>query len=611
MAELIFHCPACGFAHKIDAERVAPAGTRGKCLGCSAAIIVFKDGRAESAGAPAVPQAAPGGAHPPPPPEPPSKAESPKEAAAPAPAIVQFRCPYCGAAGERTLDGIAKEGIVAACGTCVQLFRLFPDGRAEETEEEQAVRSAPAAAAQTAGSPVATGPSGGVIQYSCPFCGAPHEREKAAVPASGAEVVCRMCVMGFTVFPDGRSQAPDDAARPSAAQPPPPKVAKPDGLVLFLCPFCGKEIRVARAKIPPDGARGKCSGCQARLRLQPDGNVELDSIHGQAAQNAPPPAAPESGEQEPTRAESLGDIDNCYAHPGEIPSRACSECHRYLCDKCTSPKRIDGQIKPLVVCAACGGVAPPLPKRVRWTPFYMDLPKVFSAPLTTGALAYFAVMAGMQVLKLFCWAFSAAGLIPFMLLTVFQWVFYLEVIRDVAEGSYDFPGWPDVADIVAMLKSFMKVVLVTAISLFPVFIAGCILMAPLQALMATSGQGESPELSALMFGPMGIVVALFFFLYLFYLPLCVAIVAVFDTILPALNPVLIVKVMMRIGKPYLYAALFWAALFIFNIVLRVLLWKIGLAGGIFYEIIDVYCTLLFCYSLGRVIAENQHKIGWS
>ncbi|MCI4398784.1 MAG: DUF4013 domain-containing protein [Acidobacteria bacterium] len=463
--------------------------------------------------------------------------------------MVQFRCPYCGAAGERTMGGLAADGTIAACGTCVQLFRLYPDGRTEEAGEDDAV---PSPAAQ--------------------------------------------------------------------AHPPAVKDAEPEKgeLLLFLCPFCGNEIKVPKAKLPPEGARGKCSGCQARLRLKPDGNVELDGKQAQPySSGASAPSQTkgveqgEQGEAAHDGPEPLGDIDHCYLHPDEPPARSCVECHRYLCAKCAVERRIEGQLKPVMVCAACGGATAPLPKRVRWTPFYKDLPKVLAAPVTGGALWYFGVMVLLQIVKHFAGAIPIAGLIPFLLLTVFQWVFYLEVVRDVAGGSYEFPGWPDMSDVLAMMTSFLKVVFVTIVSLLPVFIASCILMAPLRAFMATAGPGEKPGLAPLLLGPVGVVIALFFFVYLFYLPLCVAIVAVFDTVLPALNPILIIKIMSRIGKPYVFAALFWAALFIFNAVIMILLGKAGLVGGVIYPFFDVYFTLVFCYSLGRVIAENEHKIGWS
>ncbi len=531
--------------------------------------------------------------------------------------MVQFRCPYCGAAGDRTLNGIAPEGIIAACGTCVQLFRLYPEGRTEEAGEDDSVPP-PVAKAQPPAAKETAPENGRLVQFACPFCGAPHERQSSGVPAAGMEVICRMCVMSFTLFPDGRAQAPEGAWGVTAAPPPPPKAAKAEGVLLFLCPFCGKEMKVPKTKLAPEGARGKCSGCQARLRLKADGSVELDGKQAQpqssdttAPSQAKATEPGEPGENGPGAPEPLGDIDHCHMHPDEPPTRTCVECRRYLCVKCAVQKRIEGQIKPLMVCAICGGATSLLPKRVRWTPFYKDLPKVLLSPVTGDALVYFGVMVLLQIVKHFAGAIPIAGLIPFLILTVFQWVFYLQVVREVAGGSYNFPGWPDVADIIEMMTGFVKVVLVTAISLLPVFITACILMAPIQALLATEGPGEKPSLAPLLLGPVGIVIALFFFVYLFYLPLCVAIVAVFDTVLPALNPILIIKIMARIGTPYLFAALFWMALFIFNVVLRIILGKAGLIGGIIYPFFDVYFTLVFCYSLGRVIAENEYKIGWS
>ena len=53
-----------------------------------------------------------------------------------------------------------------------------------------------------------------------------------------------------------------------------------------------------------------------------------------------------------------------------------------------------------------------------------------------------------------------------------------------------------------------------------------------------------------------------FVFYLVYLPICVAIVALFETVLPGLNPILIFRIISRIGPPYFMAVALWGSLIV-------------------------------------------------
>ncbi len=655
MGELIFRCPACSFSHKIDSARVPAAGVKGACRGCGAPLAVYPDGRVEGALSPAAPAAAPA---------------PPREPGASA--LARFRCPYCGSSGERPVDGLDPAGTIAACGTCVQNFRLFPDGRTEEADGGAAPAPAPPAVAPP---PV----PGDLLQVACPFCGTPHERPRSDFDPSGTEIACRVCVMPFTVFPDGRVVEPPGAAGPPPA--PPAKSALPPGVLAFSCPRCGKELRLPKEKLPSAGARGKCAGCQTRILLKPDGSAErieeskpaptgdftrwqlqagaaaagpfslqevseligtgavkpqsvLRPVGGEwaaavafapiaalfgagggtpAASRPPAGATPAAGGEEGTAIEQvveLGSLDRCYAHADRYPERTCTQCNRHLCEECVVQKPFQGQVKPLPVCGACGGPTALLPKRIRWTPFYMDLGQVFAAPLKGYALLYLGFVFLLQVAKAVAGA-SPFGLLTLFFISVFQWVVYLQVIRGVANGSYELPEWPDSSHLGDMLTGFLKVVLVSLISLLPVLIVACILIGPMMGLMAATGATGNPAVAGLALGPVGFLFLLFFFFYLFYLPICIGIVAVFDTMVPALNPAVILRVIYRIGLPYVYAAMLWLALSIFNITVAYFAAAIPLLGAVAAALVDVYTTLVFCYSLGRVIAENDHKIGWA
>jgi len=723
MAELVFRCPGCGFAHKIDGARVPVEGIRGSCRGCSSPLKVFPDGRVEGA-PPPQPSAAPAAEQtllaaprrtlppvpdpaPPPPPPPPqtvafepprayppspddarssrtaplSRMEEPP-APPPVPGLVPFRCPYCGAAAERPREEIAAEGTRSVCGTCVQFFLLYQDGRTVETDEEGAAApSVPPPAATVAGPAPSSGP---LVLFACPFCGAPLEREVGGMPAGGIEVACSVCVQLFRIFPDGRVEEPSSAAstpweapegsgRPAPPVPPPAPVDP--GTLLFRCPVCGKEIRLARERVPAAGARGKCSGCHTRLLLHPDGTAEEaaraapsgdltrwyyrfgadelgpfslveigELVRSRAVQPktllkpaggewaaassfavlapllapspdrveaspAPPEpsGAPEVGEAAPPEGR-LGDPDHCYAHPGSIPVRTCSLCLRYLCGACVVEKPVPGSLKPLRLCAACGGSAAALPHRVGWTPFFLDIPNVLMAPLRGHALLYLGLLAFLDVLYVPVRMFAFFGI---LILGAFQWTYLLHVTREVANGSYEMPSWPDMGHFSEVFFRFFKVIFVALVALLPVLVVFCFMGA---AAASTSLAGNSAGAGALLAGAgflvlVGAAAAVFF--YLFYLPMCIGIVAVFDTVLPALNPVIIFRIMRRIGTPWALAALFWFALFLFDVGFSAASGIVPYLGVVLSAVVSSYCMLLFSYTLGRVFAENDYKIGWS
>lgn len=68
MAAISFHCPVCENGFSVPQERISPAGARGSCTSCHAALVIFPDGRIQVA--PAAAPAAPPPAPPPPPDDP-------------------------------------------------------------------------------------------------------------------------------------------------------------------------------------------------------------------------------------------------------------------------------------------------------------------------------------------------------------------------------------------------------------------------------------------------------------------------------------------------------------------------------------------------------------
>lgn len=514
----------------------------------------------------------------------------------------------------------------------------------------------------------------GVSTFKCGNCGRIFTMDTAKLPPTGARGLCQSCSEPIAIYPDGRVQgavlvtqgARGDSPESAAVHPPqasapvsPPAVS---GKTSFYCPSCGHRHEADLSKVPAAGGRGKCAGCGVLLILKPDGSVSLAEATPPSGEGAPPAGerapdewylkqgedsvgpftakqlseliqngrlTPESTVKQgngawgaagsaailaeifaekdaevPESEEPYGNEDQCYSHPERVPVRRCVKCQRYLCQECLTPLKGGGPT-PLLVCPVCGGTTMILKRREKWTPFYMDIGQILSAPVKGSAFLYFGFLTLLEILKIPCHFAGLLGLVGVIILASMQWVFFIHVVRSVANGSYEVPDWPDSSDVWEMVGVFLKVLLVTIISLLPVMILACVGgmgMSIMSGLMGTSTPGVS--------GMVLVILVLAGFFYLFYLPICIAIVALFQTVVPALNPIIIFRIMERIGKPYLYAVGLWGSLLVINRVITRSLLHLGLGGKALVAPLGVYTILLFCYVLGRVCYENEPKIGW-
>jgi hypothetical protein len=321
------------------------------------------------------------------------------------------------------------------------------------------------------------------------------------------------------------------------------------------------------------------------------------------------PAAGSTGAEEPFP-EAVGDEDHCWAHPDKVPARTCARCGRYLCEDCLKPLQGQSGAKPVLLCAACGGTTAALNRRAKWPPFYRDLGQVFASPFKGGAWIYFLFMAFLEVLKVPCQFAPLVGIGALFVLACVQATFYIHLIREVANGSYDLPEWPDATNYWDMVVTFLKTILVVLISLIPVIILFCVGGASIGVMAGMAGAAGSKEAIVAALGPLFVLVLLVGLFYLVYLPICMAIVAVFDTVLPALNPILIFRIIFRIGGPYFIAVVLWICLLIMGGVAGAFLGKVPVAGALALAPITVYLNLVSTYILGRVCYENEEKIGW-
>jgi hypothetical protein len=526
--------------------------------------------------------------------------------------LLQFRCASC--CKEYTLDPrrIPPAGAKGPCRQCGAALEVHPDGSVvgavisvaasakpprPSPAQPPVPRPPPPPVAQPAASPAPK------IQpsplepgtFRCPSCGHLHRADLSRVPTVGATGKCGRCGAGLTLLPDGTLRGARAGSAPAGTAEASSWEIEKEGQALG--PFSTEEMRelVALGRLLPDNLVRPAGGEWTLLAACPLLASALQREAGKA----------ESGTAEGE--ERYGSSQECYAHPQAEPGYECTQCQRYLCPACVRESPVRGGVRPVLICSACGGLAKPLESRKTWTPFYRDMGQVLTAPLKGHALLYFGILSFLQVLKIpaaFGWMW---GLAAVFILTVFQTSFYLHLIQQVANGSYDFPEWPESSNFVDMIVSVLKVIFVSVVSLIPAILVAVVTgVGALGLLLGGAAGGHA--LAAL--GPVAAAFLVLGLFYLFYLPMCITIVAVFDTVLPALNPFLILKIMVRIGMPYVAAIAVLAAMTIWDATFSAFLSPVPILGKVLAAPVSVYCSLVSCYVLGRVVHENEERIGW-
>jgi hypothetical protein len=510
-----------------------------------------------------------------------------------------------------------------------------------------------------------------VLEFYCSVCGSPHSIELKNIPASGIRGPCKECGAMITVYPDGRLKGADtgDAAgqdpvkaeaQAGTRNVPGSEAPDEDLSVEFQCPFCNWLHRIPARRVGPDGLEGHCAQCHKPLKVLPDGSV----LQRDAASASPGSTPAKSGEEykgpwevnvsgepmgpftleemkELSRSGKLsesslvrppgearwssaerfdrlaaiwksddespepfaGTRDQCHAHPTRLPVRQCTVCGFFLCEDCLETRNAVGMILASPLCGSCGGKTVPLKILRKHPPFYRDLGQVFSAPFQWPAPIYLGFLALLEILKGPA-RHSVFGLWAVLALTVFQTVFYLEVMRQVATGAYDIPDWPDVNHIPEMIWEYMKVVLVGLVALLPALLVFCLLSSSLVPLIVF-GPGRGTPMPS----PWLLVLAGVFLLgYLVYLPASIGLAAVFDALVPGLNPLRVIQTIRRMGAAYWIAVGFWTGLLAVRIGAQVLLDLIPVAGLVLSGILTAYLYLLMSYVWGRVLFENEKKI---
>jgi hypothetical protein len=211
-------------------------------------------------------------------------------------------------------------------------------------------------------------------------------------------------------------------------------------------------------------------------------------------------------------------------------------------------------------------------------------------PIDGGQVLTLLGLAVVSVLPMVGWLGNAAAAL-----------IMLDIIRKSAEGSTKMPAMVDTSNLGEMVRMYLRVLVVTLISLAPVIAA----LFWSGVVIATKSGGLPTVLA---------IIALAAILAAIYYPACLATVAVWDSVLDALNPMYVFRVISKIGGDYFIVIAAWFVASAGTYVLRfssfaVLAW-VPFVGSILNSMISLWVLFYASHLLGYAVYRHARELGW-
>lgn len=419
--------------------------------------------------------------------------------------------------------------------------------------------------------------------------------------------------------------------------------------VRVACESCGQGYRIEAEKIPPAGRKVRCKTCGAVFRIErpradsetgvhpgaegtwkvryENGQEEVSDLAGvksgirygrilddhqvlppggnhwmpagevpalqryfelkrRGGGGAPPVPAASPAVAGPRAATLLV----CRIHPDVQASHACSKCAAYYCEQCVPVKEIRGV--RFAVCPSCGEPLEEVEHPRSLIPFWQDLGRILRFPFHPKGVVTFIIYA---ILSTFAYGVSLlpmggrlGGLISVLLVG-----YLLNLIQESAKGAEHPPDFPEFHDIFGdLVVPAIKYWLATIVVFLPVAAAAIVIFI----------LGLPPELLFLIV-LLGVLFALLVY------PMVLAILAVWGTLLPALNPALVLRLIGRIKHEYAIYLLFWygawalLGVFVMAAAMEPVLLLLVAA-------LQAYLQFVLFHMLGRMCYQCEDKLAW-
>lgn len=286
----------------------------------------------------------------------------------------------------------------------------------------------------------------------------------------------------------------------------------------------------------------------------------------------------------------------CAIHPAALAGWGCSSCGRDLCPDCVSPHKVKGET--LAICTQCGGFAPVLMRQRRLAPYWEVLPSFIRAMSSKdGLLQLIAVGLALYVVRLL------PGVAGSILGTFVFVTYYLQVVNHAARGVVVLPTPADFTGIETVMQASFRFFVASALLWLPggVYVLVFIGFGPLFE------QGAQ----ALMDPGLFLVVAL----GLLYIPVAIIAAAVADSTLAMLNPLITVRIILRLPGQYGLTAGVWLGLWVLQVLVMGVVYllagvvPIPVVTGVLVETMALVIPVIQAFVLGRFIFQNAPHFG--
>jgi hypothetical protein len=265
----------------------------------------------------------------------------------------------------------------------------------------------------------------------------------------------------------------------------------------------------------------------------------------------------------------------CRHHPATTSRWHCSQCQLSFCDRCVYTS--GNQARP-----GCLHCATPLDFETAQTdvvPFWARLHDFFTYPFQTGPIA----LLGLAILASILLSPGLLAALAGVFIMLLQIKYGFNVIATISEGEFQAPSLP-----ATITETGYSVVFKQFAILLVMFVT-----------TATVSVKLTPAL--------GIPLGIFFFLVL---PMSTIVLATERSLRAALNPVILVTFIYRIGWPYLLVYLYLIMMFSCSLTLGQLAYEYAgaEAAQVITSVSGYYFTLVMYSLMGYMVYQYRHRL---
>jgi predicted Zn finger-like uncharacterized protein len=454
------------------------------------------------------------------------------------------------------------------------------------------------------------------MRVSCECCGQAYQVDPAKIPVQGKQVRCKTCGGVFTLMPPGTDGWPPGPSTYQEGWSVRIQGLEESGLSLetLKARIRSGEVGEEDEVLPPRASKWLAAGGVPLLgrhfqlrRRSPEApgpaptpppprpqSTPPPSSQWEGTAAAPPPPEPAAPAAPVVPAGGPGGRTVCKNHPDREAGFACANCGVYYCLECREIKEI--QRVRLSMCPACHGPMEEVTQPRNIKPFWQDLGRIFTYPFHVKGRITFFVFVALSVLAEF------ASMVPFggaaaLVLRGFLIAYLLNMIGESSRGGEHPPDFPEFNEIFGdIILPVIRWFLATAVS-FGIWL-GLVVLAVYTAPHAL----RAPLI--VVGGGLGILIGMV------YYPMVLAILGIWKSLFPSINPVVIFRLIGRIKKEYGIFLAFWYGIWTGNFIIGVVASMVPL--GVFVAAaIQAYFSIVLLHMLGRMCYQCDDKLSWA